>query len=84
MIQLLVSHSDPRVINLRFHDYNLSKRHEPSVLNIKNLIYLIDILNQFLLKELTTKMGFDTKNSVNHIDINYLRNFTSLKMYCNI
>ena len=24
------------------------------------------------------------KNSVNHIDINYLRNFTSLKMYCNI
>jgi hypothetical protein len=25
MIQLLVSHSDPRVINLRFHDYNLSK-----------------------------------------------------------
>ena len=25
-----------------------------------------------------------SKNSVNHIDINYLRNFTSLKMYCNI
>jgi hypothetical protein len=25
------------------------------------------------------KIGFDKKTSVNHIDINYLRNFTSLK-----